>query len=259
MNYLQLPVEVLPHLRRLSAVQLAIWADAWTWQQNGKEARRSNAQYGEMFGVHAKSISQSIAGLRDAGCIEWSDTGGGRMLRATIPTNVTPPYERVPSIGTSIHTNVDTPSIGTCTPPPYEHGPPLHTNVEQIEKVIEKVIEKEIEKRETKPKKNQDPVLMPFEGERFAEVWATWKTYKKEEKRFSYKSRISEQEALSKLQKLSNDNEQRAIEIIQQSIANGWSGFFALRDGGSTRASRTVDAASTLEWLKSPRRTGGYR
>lgn len=148
MNYLQLPVEVLPHLRRLSAVQLAIWADAWTWQQNGKEARRSNAQYGEMFGVHAKSISQSIAGLRDAGCIEWLDTGGGRVLRATIPTNVTPPYQRVPSIGTSIHTNVDTPSIGTCTPPPYEHGAPLHTNVDQIEKVIENVIENEIDNGE---------------------------------------------------------------------------------------------------------------
>ena len=148
MNYLQLPVEVLPHLRRLSAVQLAIWADAWTWQQNGKEARRSNAQYGEMFGVHAKSISQSIAGLRDAGCIEWSDTGAGRVLRATIPTNVTPPYKRVPSIGTSIHTNVDTPSIGTCTPPPYEHGGPLHTNVDQIKKVIENVIENEIENGE---------------------------------------------------------------------------------------------------------------
>jgi len=259
MNYLQLPVEVLPHLRRLSAVQLAIWADAWTWQQNGKEARRSNAQYGEMFGVHAKSISQSIAGLRDAGCIEWTNTGGGRMLRAIIPTNVTPPYERVPSIGTSIHTNVDTPSIGTCTPPPYERGYPLHTNVEQIEKVIENRIEKEIEKREAKPKNPPEPVLMPFEGERFAEVWATWKAYKKEEKRFGYKSRISEQEALSKLQKLSNDNEQRAVEIIQQSIANGWSGLFSLRDGGSTRATRTVDAASTLEWLKSPRRTGGYR
>jgi len=123
------------------------------------------------------------------------------------------------------------------------------------ESIEENRISKEVVKKAVK---KEEPILMPFEGERFAEVWATWKGYKKEEKRFSYKSRVSEQEALSKLQKLSNNDEQRAIEIIQQSIANGWSGFFALRDGGNSRATRTVDAASTLEWLKSPRRSHGY-
>ena len=123
------------------------------------------------------------------------------------------------------------------------------------ESIEENRISKEVVKKAVK---KDEPILMPFEGERFAEVWATWKGYKKEEKRFSYKSRVSEQEALSKLQKLSNNDEQRAIEIIQQSIANGWSGFFALRDGGNSRATRTVDAASTLEWLKSPRRSHGY-
>jgi PAB1-binding protein PBP1 len=123
------------------------------------------------------------------------------------------------------------------------------------ESIEENRTSKEVVKKAVK---KEEPILMPFEGERFAEVWATWKGYKKEEKRFSYKSRVSEQEALSKLQKLSNNDEQRAIEIIQQSIANGWSGFFALRDGGNSRATRTVDAASTLEWLKSPRRSHGY-
>lgn len=123
------------------------------------------------------------------------------------------------------------------------------------ESIEENRISKEVVKKAVK---KEEPILMPFEGERFAEVWATWKDYKKQEKRFSYKSRVSEQEALSKLQKLSNNDEQRAIEIIQQSIANGWSGFFALRDGGNSRATRTLDRESTLEWLNSPRRSRGY-
>ena len=258
MNYLQLPVEVLPHLRRLSAVQLAIWADAWTWQLNGKQSRRSNAQFGEMLGISSRAASEAIAALVKFGLLSWAMDSGGRVLTATPPDNFHPPVKVPPSGSTSIRSNFHPPSGSTSTPPPGEVPPPLRSNFHQIEKGIENRIEKGIEKRDAKPKKNQDPVLMPFEGERFAEVWATWKGYKKDEKRFSYKSRVSEQEALSKLQKLSNNDEQRAIEIIQQSIANGWSGFFALRDGGHSRASRTVDAASTLEWLKSPRRSHGY-
>ena len=150
------------------------------------------------------------------------------------------------------------PEAQKLQPEAQELQPQLRQEATTVAQSIEENrISKEVVKNSREPKKN-DPVLMPFEGDRFAEVWATWKGYKKDEKRFSYKSRVSEQEALSKLQKLSNNDEQRAIEIIQQSIANGWSGFFALRDGGHSRASRTVDAASTLEWLKSPRRSHGY-
>jgi hypothetical protein len=184
--------------------------------------------------------------------------GYGHKRRMSV--EVAPVVAKVAPVGTSNHRNKQ-PQLQELQPQLQELQPQLRQEATTVAESKEVVIEisKEVVKSRREPKKNQDPVLMPFEGERFAEVWATWKGYKKDEKRFSYKSRVSEQEALSKLQKLSNDNEQRAVEIIQQSIANGWSGFFALRDGGSTRASRTVDAASTLEWLKSPRRTGGYR
>jgi len=42
-----------------------------------------------------------------------------------------------------------------------------------------------------------------------------------------YKSSISEQAALLNLQKISNQNEQQAIEIIHNAIAQGWSGLYA--------------------------------
>ena len=73
----------------------------------------------------------------------------------------------------------------------------------------------------------KEKVVMPFEGELFADAWQIWKQYKKEEKNFRFKSSISEQASLLNLQKISNTNEQEAITIIHTSIAQGWTGFYA--------------------------------
>ena len=84
------------------------------------------------------------------------------------------------------------------------------------------------------PKHNQSTtqntpikVILPFEGSKFLEAWQMWRQYKKVEKGFMYKSSISEQAALLNLQKISNQNEQQAIEIIHNAIAQGWSGLYA--------------------------------
>lgn len=267
MNYLQLPDALFPYIRRWSGMQLAVWCDVYTMTINGRAYYRTNDQLAEMFGTDARSVRRLVQDLVQEGALSTRMDGKRRILTANKVGSWDAPVkqrrtdmsedrnvrgQKCPGTDMSAMEDKFGHDGGQICPQKEDR------NVPQIDKLIDKVIEKVIEKRDAKPKKNQDPVLMPFEGERFAEVWATWKGYKKDEKRFSYKSRVSEQEALSKLQKLSNNDEQRAIEIIQQSIANGWSGFFALRDGGHSRASRTVDAASTLEWLKSPRRSHGY-
>lgn len=72
----------------------------------------------------------------------------------------------------------------------------------------------------------KEKVVMPFEGGKFAEAWQMWKQYKKVEKGFGFKSSISEQASLLNLQKISN-NEQEAITIIHNAIAQGWSGLYA--------------------------------
>lgn len=84
------------------------------------------------------------------------------------------------------------------------------------------------------PKHNQSTtqntpikVILPFEGSKFLEAWQMWKQYKKVEKGFMYKSSISEQAALLNLQKISNQNEQEAITIIHNAIAQGWAGLYA--------------------------------
>lgn len=71
-------------------------------------------------------------------------------------------------------------------------------------------------------------VLLPFNG-KFSEKWEEWKIYKKKEHKFKYQTEISENAALKKLVKLSGNNEADAIQIIDESIANGWEGFFELK------------------------------
>jgi uncharacterized protein YdaU (DUF1376 family)/uncharacterized protein YegP (UPF0339 family) len=63
----------------------------------------------------------------------------------------------------------------------------------------------------------------------FIENWKTWKDYKKNQFKFNFKSKNSEQIAINHLIKLSEKKEQNAIDIINQSIANGWKGFFQLK------------------------------
>lgn len=62
----------------------------------------------------------------------------------------------------------------------------------------------------------------------FENAWTTWKEYKREQFNFIYKSQSSEQAAMSQLYKLSKAHGPTAVEIINQSIANGWKGFFGL-------------------------------
>jgi hypothetical protein len=48
-----------------------------------------------------------------------------------------------------------------------------------------------------------DKIKMPFDSKNFNEKWIEWKTYKKQEHNFKYKSEISEQKALNQLDNIS--------------------------------------------------------
>jgi hypothetical protein len=78
-------------------------------------------------------------------------------------------------------------------------------------------------------KKRSTEVKNPF-GVEFQESWNLWKEYKEEVHKFTYKSGISEQMAMSLVYKLSGGKEDIAISIIEQSIAAQWKGFFQLKN-----------------------------
>jgi hypothetical protein len=96
-------------------------------------------------------------------------------------------------------------------------------------------------KKERKGKKikEKEPkggvIILPFDSKRFLEYWAYWKDYKKREFRFNYKTPQSEQAAAKKLAELAGGDESKAVAIIEQSLANGWKGFFPLdKKAGNT-------------------------
>ena len=101
------------------------------------------------------------------------------------------------------------------------------------------------EKRVVKGKKETEtPVDLPWDTESFRKAWEEWKEYRRQEHGFKYKTATSQSGALSELFSLSMGNETNAIEIMRQSEANGWKGFFKLKDKNdgktATRSGRVV-------------------
>jgi hypothetical protein len=82
----------------------------------------------------------------------------------------------------------------------------------------------------TEPKVEKGSLILPFESKAFFEAWQRWKAYKKKEHNFHFKSKESQQAALNRLKKASRGIEKEAFEVIEQSMANGWSGFFELKN-----------------------------
>lgn len=76
--------------------------------------------------------------------------------------------------------------------------------------------------------KDEKEIIFPFTSETFMKWWGHWKEYKAKEHKFKYASGISEQAALKKLSELSSGDESKAVLIIEQSISEGWKGFFEL-------------------------------
>ena len=67
-----------------------------------------------------------------------------------------------------------------------------------------------------------------FDGE-WLNVWEEWLQFKKIINK-NYKTDMSEKAAFNKLKLLSENNQDKARRIIQQSIENDWVGFFELKE-----------------------------
>ena len=89
---------------------------------------------------------------------------------------------------------------------------------------------------------NNEKVELPFESYEFKDAWEQFKFYKKKEFKFTYKTKQSERAALKELLILSKGNEDIAIKIINQSLANGWKGLFNLKEDakGTTNNTRKL-------------------
>ncbi len=99
-------------------------------------------------------------------------------------------------------------------------------------------------------KKTPDPPLVyPFTDELFMNRWAAWTEYKSEQFNFTYKHK-GEQAALKLLGKLSQGSVEIALAVIEQSMANGWKGFFELKNSSNKEAYQRNAAAYSDKILK---------
>ncbi len=87
---------------------------------------------------------------------------------------------------------------------------------------------------------NVDDIVMPFDNEKFINVWNDWKDYKKVQHKFIYKGNKSEQAALKKLGDMSGGSLEYCLEIIFYSMAQGYKGLYE-PSGGNKPQDLSID------------------
>jgi hypothetical protein len=90
----------------------------------------------------------------------------------------------------------------------------------------------------------EELIPLPFNSDAFTFAWNEWNDYRRESRKKLTASTARKQ--LSKLARLSRQQEHIAIDIINQSIENGWSGLFEIGNNkhknGRAATKRTSDA-----------------
>ena len=93
-------------------------------------------------------------------------------------------------------------------------------------------------------------IKYPFQSLEFYDQWQRWIKYKKDEHRFSYKTKDSQETALNNLFKDSGGRENIAIEMINRSIGNGHKGLFKPSNNGQQDTDSHQNVNDELERIK---------
>jgi len=218
MKFHQMPSVVWPHVNRLSGLQLAIYCDAWTWQQQGKDNHCSNATLALMYQVSERSIPRAVAKLVELGLVTIEQRPDGlRTITCLTPDQpVTPDRPVTP----------DQPVKGGVTNLSGGDDRPVRGGDDQpVTQLYHKTISSTITSTRTNARARE--VIWPFDSDQFMNAWKEWEADRRERRVKPYTTR-GLQTALHRLQQISEYNEGIAIRIITQSIANGWQGLFPL-------------------------------
>jgi hypothetical protein len=217
----------LPPLHRVFLARLIALSKqdgaSWAGDEFLAESLRCTPQY----------VRKMRLQLEQSGHIVTEGYGHRRKLRA-----------EVAPVGTSNHRSKQ-PEAQELQPEAQKLQPQLRQEATTVAESIEENRSRiEVVK---KGERKKEEVVLPWGSDEFKNIWTEWKAERKERKMTKYTLR-GEQTALHKLQIDANGNEQTAIAIIQQSIANSWNGLFALKNGGGNRQDKQLDANKALEW-----------
>ena len=86
-------------------------------------------------------------------------------------------------------------------------------------------------------------IALPF-AEKFAATWAEWLEYRKQKRLPKYVD-VGLKRTFSMIVKLSNGNEDIAVAMIEQSMAENWQGIFQLKNNNNATTTNTRRQATT--------------
>lgn len=101
----------------------------------------------------------------------------------------------------------------------------------KVEESKEEEIQGDLPEEIKKPKKQKKEIALDFVSPEYLEIFSKWLRYKKDKGK-QYKNYESTKAAYNKLVNLSDNNPKLADEIIEESLANNWEGFFKLKETG---------------------------
>ena len=187
-----IPAEVWLN-KDLSLIDKVILAEVDSFCGNGKSYFKSNTTIAKETGLGISTISRSVKKLLDLGLIASSFNGRLRHLRTVSILDLN---SQTSEIEDSALSEIPTTNTTTLT----------------VTNTITK----------------GGDLVLPFDGIDFSLMWDTWKSERKQ-KRIRKYTILGEKSILHKLQEDSGNNEYVAIEIIKQSITQGWQGLFPLK------------------------------
>lgn len=196
-------------IKELSLAERVLVSEIATLSSDDRVCFASNAYFAELLGCSRESIKKYLSHLKRSGIIDISKEQTARTIEIKGYKYLPMEGKKLPNPRVKIYPN---------------KGKKLPST---IYRDTSKSIEEGVKKKEVE-------VVLPFNSIEFTNTWALWLDERKERKLKSYTKR-GEQAALHNLQKISNNEEQRAIEIVRQSIAQGWQGLFPLKGGANTK------------------------
>jgi len=191
-----IPKEVWLH-PELTLTEKALLAEIDSFTGEGKAFYKSNDTIQEEYKVSRPTISKSLKKLEGLGFIKIEFDGRRRKVTYQADRKIFT-GRRKESYGQTVNN----------LPADRKNSTSINTVKEQV-----------------KEQSKEEAIVLPWDSERFADIWSEWKEDRRERKIKKY-TRRGELAALHKLHNETNGDEQQAIEAIQLAIANQWQGIF---------------------------------
>jgi hypothetical protein len=215
----------------LSGTELIIYAVIYGFSQDEGSVFDGSIKYLEKAtGKKRTAIITNLKKLVGKGLLKKVSVSKLGMTFNQYSANVPPVRKAHPP-----HTESVPPSYGKRTPPRTENVPNI---------LIDIPTDTTLDTKGKEPIFIKKGLILPWYSQEFVDKWLLWKSYKKKEKAFYFKSLESEQAALNKLHRISEGNEKKAISVIIQSIENGWSGFFKIKENNNGKQGKGKDLFS---------------